>query len=53
MSKTHADHRANKFTTPYLVHVWPLLNRHGCKQLVLKNVGICNMLLCSVLERIM
>lgn len=53
MSKTHADHPAKKFATPYRIHVWPLLNCRCCKELVLKNIGICKMLLCSVLERIM
>jgi hypothetical protein len=37
-----------KSTTPYHIHILPLLNRRGWKQLVFKNVCICKMF-CAML----
>jgi hypothetical protein len=35
----HADHPAEKHVTPCFIHVLPLLNRHGWKQLVFLMFG--------------
>ena len=48
----HADHPAKKHGTPNHIHILPLLNHSGWKQVILKNVGICKMfcaVLCSTL----
>jgi hypothetical protein len=34
----HADQPGSKRVTPYRIHVLPLLNRRGWKQLIVKNV---------------
>jgi len=48
----HAEQPAKKRATPCRIHVLPLLNRRGGKQLIFKNV--CNMqdVRCNVAERI-
>jgi hypothetical protein len=43
----HADQRSKNRATPYRIHVLPLLNCRGWKQLNMQSV------LCSVIERIM
>jgi len=38
--------------TPYHIHILPLLNHHGWKQLIFKNVCICQMFFGRVIEHI-
>jgi len=45
----HAHQPAKKHATPYHIHILPLLNHSGWKQLIFKNVGMCKIFLCSVI----
>jgi len=45
----HADQPPKKCAAPYCIHMLPLLNCHGRKQLIFKNVHICEMF-CAVLQ---
>jgi hypothetical protein len=44
-----ADQPPVKCVTPYCIHMLPLLNCHGWKQLIFKNVHICD-LFCAMLQ---
>jgi uncharacterized protein YcgL (UPF0745 family) len=37
----HADQLTEIFGAPYYIHMLPLLNRRGWKELIFKNVCIC------------
>jgi len=45
----HADQPTKKLATTYHIHVLPLLNQCGWKQVIFKNVAICKMF-CAVLQ---
>jgi hypothetical protein len=46
----NADHPAKKRAIPYRIHVLPLLNHHGWKELTVKNMSIWKIqMFCAVL----
>ena len=49
ISKTYADQPAKTRETPYRNHVLPLLNGHGSKQLIYKNVVCISNMFCAML----
>ena len=49
----HADQPGNKRATPCLIHVLPLLNRRGWKQLIFQKCVCLQDVLCCVMESVM
>jgi hypothetical protein len=50
----HADRSSKSRAKPHRIHVLPLVNRRGWKQLIFKNQrDVFARCLCSVIERIM
>ena len=45
----HADQPAKQPVTPYRIHMLPVLNRCGCKQIILKTLFRCREF-CAVLQ---
>ena len=45
----YANQPAKTRETPYRIHLLPLLNRHGSKQLIYKNVVCMSSMFCAML----